>query len=127
MLLTSLGWAEVLAGSRSAWLAAAGFLNAESTALHLFTLKPVFGSISLIRSHHLDKAKATRLLGVRIQHDRTVFNVAVLLEHTCNVDFRERRVNASDKEVRARVDCTFVIEILHARVAGRRWSNVVST
>jgi hypothetical protein len=71
-------------------------------------LKTFLGGIGLISSNHLDKAKTTRFLGVGIKHDLTFLDITVLLEETSDFLLRETRMNASNKEVGARVDCTII-------------------
>jgi hypothetical protein len=66
-----------------------------------FTLKTLLGGVSLIRCDHLDKAKATRLLCVRITHDVALLHLAILLKETRHFLFRERGVDARDEEVGA--------------------------
>ena len=87
MLLTSLGWTEILARGGSARFTTAGFLDAESAALHLFTLKSFSCCISLIGSHHLDETETTRLFGVWVDHDRAILDFSIFLEHAGDVGF----------------------------------------
>jgi hypothetical protein len=112
----TLGGSEVFAGSRSSGAATTSLFNAQSTALDNLTLETLLGSISLFGSDHLDEAEATRLLGVRVQHDRAVLDIAVLLEQTADIGLGQTRVDTSDEKVRARVDGTFFIIVGLARI-----------
>lgn len=122
--LTALGRSEVLAGGRSTGLATASLLDAQGAALDDLALQALFGSISLLSRDHVDKAEATRLLGVGIDHDRAVLDIAVLFEQTRDVGLRQTRVNTSDKQVGASVDGTLIL-IFH-RLAWRSSGKPVS-
>lgn len=67
--LTALGGSEVLARSRGTRTTATGLLDAEGAALDDLALEAFLGSIGLVGSGHVDEAKATGLLGVRVEHD----------------------------------------------------------
>jgi hypothetical protein len=123
MRLTTLGRPKVFARSRSSGAATTSLLNAQSTALDNFTIQTLLGSISLLGSDHLDEAEATRLLGVRVDHDRAVLDIAVLLEQTGNIGLGQTRVDTSDEKVRAGVDGTFfiIVDGLAGIHAGIHW------
>jgi hypothetical protein len=105
----TLGRSKVFARSRSSGAATTSLLNAQSTALDNLALQALLGSISLLGSDHLDEAEATRFLGVRVQHDRAVLDIAVLLEQTGDIGLGQTRVDTGDEKVRAGVDGTFFI------------------
>jgi hypothetical protein len=73
------------------------------------SLKTLLRCVSLLRGDHLDEAKTTRLLSVRIAHDVTLLYLAVLLEETGDLFFAKSRMNSSDEEVGARVTALIVI------------------
>lgn len=77
---TTLGWAKVLSWSRSTRTRASSLFDAQGAALNDLTLKTFLGRIGLLSSHHLDKAKTTRLLGMRVKHDLALFNIAILFK-----------------------------------------------
>jgi hypothetical protein len=116
--LTSLGRTEVFARCRSSRTSTASLFNAQSATFDNFTLQSLLRSISLVRSDHLDEAEATRFFGMRIQHDRAAFDLAVFVEEARNVGFGETRMYASDEEVRASIDCAFILSVLHAGIGG---------
>ena len=72
-------------------------------------LQALLGSVCLVGGDHLDEAKTTRLLSVRIAHDVTLLYLAVLLEETGDLFFAKSRMNSSDEEVGARVTALIVI------------------
>lgn len=109
--LTALGGPEVFAWGRSTGTATASLLNAEGAALDDLALQAFLGRVGLFSSGHVYEAEATRLLGVRVHHDRAVVDIAVLLEQTRNVGFSQTRVDAGDKQVGAGVDGALFIII----------------
>lgn len=117
-ILTTLGRAVVLAWSGSARFGAASLLDAQRPTLVDFTLQTLFGRVSLFGSDHLDEAKAARLLSVRVAHDVTLLDVAVLLKETCDLLLGEGRVNARDEQVGALVAAALVFGLL----ASGRWT-----
>lgn len=82
-----------------------------------FTLQALLCGVGLVRGDHLDEAKATGLLGVRVAHDVALLNLAILLEQAADFFLRQARVDASHEEVRARVAA--VVIVTAARVWGR--------
>lgn len=102
-VLTSLGRAEVFAGSRGSGPGAAGLLNAQGATLVDLALETGLGSIGLLASGHVDKAKAARLAGVGIAHDAAGVDITVLLEKAADLLFSQARVDASDEKVGTRV------------------------
>lgn len=118
--LTTLGRTEVFARSGSARTATTGLLNAESATLDNLALQALLGSIRLLGRHHLDETEATRLLSVRVDHDRAVLDIAVLLEEAADVGFGEARVDAGDEQVGSGVLGALLVVIQGlARVNGR--------
>lgn len=101
--LTSLGRAEVLARCWSPRAASPSFLNAQSTTFNVLTLKSLLGCIRLLGSDHLDETEATRLLGVRIFHNRASFYITILLEQARHISLIETRMDAGNEEIRAGV------------------------
>jgi hypothetical protein len=78
-------------------------------------LEAILGRVGLIRSHHLDEAKASGLLCVGISHNLAFLHLAVLLKEASNLGFGQARVNASDEQVGTGVDSAVAI-ILGAAV-----------
>lgn len=109
--LTSFRRSKVFAGSRGARTATTSLFDAQSAAFNDFTLQTFLGSIRLVTGDHLHEAKATRLLGVRVNHDGTVLDVTVLLEQTRQIRLRQTRVDASDEKVGAGVLGTLLVII----------------
>lgn len=64
-----------------------------------FALQALLGSVCLVGGDHLDEAKTTRLLGVRIAHDVALLDLAILLEEASNLFFGQGGVDASDEQV----------------------------
>jgi hypothetical protein len=108
-ILTTLGGPKVFARGRGTRAATTSLLNTKSAALDNLTLQTLLGSVGLFRSHHLDESEATRFLGVRVDHDRAVLDITVLLEKTRNVRLGQTRVDASDEEIGASVGGAFFI------------------
>jgi hypothetical protein len=108
-MLASLRWTKVLARGWGARSGAASLLNAQSATLNDLTLKTILGGISLLSGHHLDEAKATRLLGVGIKHDLALLDITVFLEETGDLLLGKARVNTGDEEVGAWVDCAIIL------------------
>jgi hypothetical protein len=80
-------------------------------------LETLLGRVSLVGGDHLDESEAARFLGVRVAHDITLLNLAVLLEETRHLFFSERRVDTGDEEVGARVAGAFLVLVV-ARSCG---------
>jgi hypothetical protein len=78
------------------------------------TLEALLSCISLVRGDHLDETEATRLLCVRVAHNVTLLDLAILLEETGDLLLGERGMDASDEEVGARVAAAWVVVILVA-------------
>lgn len=119
-LLTSLRWPKVLAGGGSARSSATRLFNAQGATLDLLALKALLSSLSLFGSDHLNEAKSTGLLGVRVTHDLALLNVAILLKHLGNLGFGQARMDASDKEVGAWVDGPVIVPGARVLVATGR-------
>jgi hypothetical protein len=81
-MLASLGRTKVLARRRSTRAGTTGLLNAQGSAFDDLALKAFLGSIGLLSSNHLNKAKATGFLGVRVKHDLAFLNLTIFLEQT---------------------------------------------
>lgn len=107
-MLTSLWWSKVLSWSWGTWAGAASLLDAQSAALNDLTLKTLLGSIGLLAGNHLDEPEAAGLLGVWVKHDLALLNLAVLLEKTSDLSLGETWVDASNEQVRSRVDGAIV-------------------
>jgi hypothetical protein len=107
-MLASLRWAEVLARGRSTRAGATSLLDAQSSAFNNLALKALLGGISLLSSDHLDETEAPGLLGVGIEHDLALLDIAILLKETSNLLLRETRVDTSHEEVRSRVDGSII-------------------
>jgi hypothetical protein len=107
-LLTSLGRAKVLAGSGSTRTRTTGLLNAQGSAFNDLTLKTLLGGISLLSSDHLDEAEATGLLGVGIEHNLALLDIAILLKETSDLLLREARMDTCHEEVGSRVDGSII-------------------
>jgi hypothetical protein len=108
-VIFSLWWSKVLARGWGTRAGSTSLLDTQSTALNDFTLKTLLGSIGLVSGNHLDKAKATGLLGMGIKHDLALLNVTVLLKETSNLDFSEARMDTSNKEIRSGVNSTIIL------------------
>jgi hypothetical protein len=108
-LLASLRWTKVLARGWGTRSGTTSLLDAQGTALNDLALKTILGSIGLLSGHHLDEAKATRLLGMGVKHDLALLDVTVFLEETSDLLLRKARVDTSDEEVGAWVDCTIIL------------------
>lgn len=108
-MLASLRWTKVLARGWGTRSGTTSLLDAQGTALNDLALKTILGSIGLLSGHHLDEAKATRLLGMGIKHDLALLDITVFLEETSNLLLRKARVDTSDEEVGAWVDCTIIL------------------
>lgn len=119
--LTSLGGSKVFAGGRGTGTATTGLLDAQGAALDDLALEAFLGSIGLLGSGHVDETKATRLLGMRVQHNGAVVDIAVLLEQARDVGLGQARVNAGDEQVGARVLGTFLILSLDFKVLVAKW------
>jgi hypothetical protein len=57
----------------------------------------------LLTSAHVDETESTRLLGVRVEHDGAVLDIAVLLKETRNVGLGQTRMDTSHEKVGAGV------------------------
>lgn len=114
--LTTLGRAKVFAWGGSPGTTTASLFDAQSATFNDFTLEAFLGSIGLLGSHHLDEAKATRLLGVRIGHDGAVLDIAVLFEEAADVGFGQTRMDTGDEEVGPRVEGTLLVVQLLAGI-----------
>ena len=125
-MLASLWRTKVLARSWGTWAGTTSLLDAQSSAFDNLTLKTFLGSIGLLSSNHLDETEAARLLRVGIKHDLALLNITVFLEEASDFLLGETRVDTSDEEVGAWVDCTI---ILGRRAAGipivLGWTTVV--
>jgi hypothetical protein len=108
-VLASLWWTKVFARSGCTGPRATGLLDAQGAAFNDLTLESLFCGVSLLGSDHLDEAKATRLLGVRIKHDLALLNIAILLKETSHLRLSETGVDASNKQVGAWVDSTVIL------------------
>jgi hypothetical protein len=84
-----------------------------------FTLKTLFGRISLLRGNHLDEAEAARLLCVGVAHNVALLNLAVLFEETRDLFLGKRGVNARDEEVGA-----LVAALIFLVARSWRWATV---
>jgi hypothetical protein len=126
-LLASLRWTKVLARGWGTRTGTTSFLDAQGTTLDNLTLKTILGGIGLLGGHHLDEAKATRLLSVGIKHDLALLNITVFLEETGNLLLGKARVDTGDEEVGAWVDCTVILgraTLVLGRTAGRCQKNM---
>jgi len=123
--LTSFRRTKVFARSRCARTAATSLLDAQSAAFDDFTLQTFLGSIRLLTGDHLHEAKATRLLGVRVNHDGAVLDVTVLLEQARQIRLGQTRVNASDKKVGTGILGTLFVIVEHLTGVDR--ASLVST
>jgi hypothetical protein len=108
-MLTTLRWAIVLARGRGTRTSATSLLDAQCPALMNLALESLLGRISLLSGDHLDETEAAGVLCVRVAHDVALLNFAILLEQTRHLLLSQRRVNARDKEVRARVAAAWVV------------------
>lgn len=126
-MLASLRWTKVLARGWGTRTGTTSLLDAQGTAFDNLTLKTVLGSISLLSGHHLDEAKATRLLGVGIKHDLALLDITVFLEETSDLLLGQARVDTGDEEVGAWVDCTIILGRATLALDGTsRYQKVVS-
>lgn len=64
-------------------------------------MQALLGGFGLLRGGHAHKPKTTRAFGYTVTHDPAVLNLTILLEHFAHVDFREVRMNATNKKVGA--------------------------
>ena len=123
-VLTSLGRAEVFSGSWCARTSATSFLDAQGASLNVFALQSLFRSVGLLVGYHLDETESTRLLGMRVKHDRAVLDIAVFFEEAGDIGLGKTRMNSSHEKVRATVErFVIVVSVLHASVGRRRWSS----
>jgi hypothetical protein len=76
------------------------------------TLEALLSCVSLVGGDHLDETEATRLLCVRVAHDVTLLDLAILLEETSDLLLGKRGMDASDEEVGARVAAARVVILL---------------
>jgi len=67
-------------------------------------MQALLGGFGLLRSSHAHKPKAPRAFGFNVTHDPAVLNLTILLEHFAHVDFREVRMNATNKKVRVAIN-----------------------
>lgn len=116
MVITSLGWTKVLAGSGSSWSGTTSLLDAESTALVDLALKATLGGVGLLRCDHLDETETTRFTSVRVAHDAASLDITVLLKETTDLVLGQTRVDASDEEVGARVCSLLLIFVVATRL-----------
>jgi hypothetical protein len=116
-LHTSLGGTKVFARGGRAGTGAAGLFNAERTTVDNLALKTVLSSIGLIGRDHLDEAEAARLLAVRVAHNLTLLNLAVLFKHARHLGLGQAGVDAGHEEVRSGVNCTVIIDVAGTRAA----------
>lgn len=107
-LRTSLGWAKIFARRRSPGPGAACFLDAQVATFKGLTLKTLLRSVGLLACCHLDKSEATGFLGMRISHDLTLLYFTILLEEASDFELRQLWMDASDKEIRSRVDSAII-------------------
>lgn len=110
-MLTTLGGAEVFARGGSARASTTSLLDAQGASLNLLSLQALLGGVGLVRSDHLDEAKATGLLGVRVAHDLALLDITVLLEHASDLLLGQTGVDAGDEEVGARVDGAVIVTV----------------
>jgi hypothetical protein len=107
----TLGRTKVLAGSRGTGTAATSLFDAESATFDHLALQTFLGGIGLLRRHHLDEAKPTGLLGVRVDHDGAVLHITVLLEQARDIGLGQARVDTRNEKVGASVDGALLIII----------------
>jgi hypothetical protein len=122
---TSFRRTKVFAGSGRARTATASLLDAQSATFNDFTLQTFLGSIRLLTGDHLHEAKATRLLGVRVNHDGAVLDVTVLLEQARQIRLGQTRMNASNEKVRTSVLGTLLVIVKHLTGVDR--ASLIST
>jgi hypothetical protein len=108
-LLASLRWTKVLARGWGTRTGTTSLLDAQGTTFNNLTLKTILGGIGLLGGHHLDEAKATRLLGVGIKHDLALLDITIFLEETSDLLFGQARVDTGDEKIGAWVHCTVVL------------------
>lgn len=108
-MLTTLGWAIVLARGRGARTSATSLLDAQCPALMDLALETLLGRISLLSGDHLDETEAAGVLCVRVTHDVALLDFAILLKQTRNLLLGQRRMDTRHKEVGARVAAAWVV------------------
>ena len=108
-MLASLRWSKVLARGWGTRAGTTSLLDAQGTAFNNLTLKTILGGIGLLSGHHLDEAKATRLLAVGVKHDLALLDITVFLKETSDLLLGKTRVDTGDEEVGAWVDCTIIL------------------
>lgn len=126
MLITSLGWTKVLSGSGSSWSGTTSLLDAESAAFVDLALKTTLGGVGLLGCDHLDETETTRFTSVRVAHDAASLDITVLLKETTDFILGQTRVDASDKEVGARVGSLLLIFVVATRLGWGRTTVVNS-
>ena len=89
-----------------------------------FALQALLGSVCLVGGDHLDEAKPTRLLGVRVAHDVALLDLAILLEEASNLFFGQRGVDTSDEQVGALVAALLRLDV--ARLGRRATVHVLA-
>ena len=97
---------------------AACLFNKDSLAFNLGATETVARGVSLVNRDHLDKAEATRLLGVRVHHNFAFFYVAILLEETLYCFIAEGGAKASDEKVGSRVKGALVLSFRRGLLRG---------
>lgn len=71
--------------------------------MQLVTVKLLYGSVRILRRHHIDEAEATRVAAVRVADDGSILNLAVLGEEVAKLIVPERAREACDEQVCAGV------------------------
>lgn len=106
---TALGRTKVFPRSGSARATTTSLFNAQGASFDDLTLETLLSGIRLFSSDHIDKAKATRFLGMGIGHDGAVVDIAVLLEKTGDIGLGQTRMDTGDEEVGTGVDRAFIV------------------
>lgn len=74
-----------------------------------FALEALLRSVGLVRSDHLDEAKAARLFRVRITHDVALLHLTVLLKQAGDLFLGQAGVDASHEEIGAGIAAIVVV------------------
>ena len=109
----SLRRSKVLTRRGSARSLALGFFNGEGSSRKKEPVKRRNGTISASNVQHVDKAKASRFLGMGINHDLALVNNTVFRENLGQFRLGDSLGEASNKEVGTLILC--VLLSLHAR------------
>src|SRR5579862_4910880 len=82
------------------------FFNCQNSTIFFFTGKPILCCLGLLRCSHLDESKSTRFPCVRIKHNLSPYNLAILLEQLFHFFLSHPRGYAANEQIGAWIICT---------------------